>query len=102
MAERVEAIVKASLNDALSSQCLTRLDPPIIGRRSYKSEGLGYWTPRRCLIFVSATLAAINSLESQDDQSAAQNKELHMNLVTLNLTQSKTRASRRGLFSEVT
>jgi uncharacterized protein YjiS (DUF1127 family) len=41
-------------------------------------------------------------LESQDDQSAAQNKELHMNLVTLNLTQSKTCADRRGLFSEVT
>jgi uncharacterized protein YjiS (DUF1127 family) len=44
----------------------------------------------------------INSLESPDDQSAAQNKELHMNLVTLNLTRNKTIPSRRRLFSEVT
>jgi uncharacterized protein YjiS (DUF1127 family) len=41
-------------------------------------------------------------LESRRDQSAAQNKELHMNLITLNLTQNKTRAPRRGLFSEMT
>jgi len=41
-------------------------------------------------------------LETSRDQSAAWNKELHMNLVTLNLAHTKTRPPRRRLISGIT
>src|SRR3954469_19946799 len=58
--------------------------------------------PAMMPLFVSTRSVAINSLESRCGQSALRNKELHMNLVTLNLTRNTSPPSRPRLFSSVT